>query len=78
MTGDDAVEILLVEDDPNDIELALHALKRNNITNKIHIARDGVEALDFIFCTGKYQGRDITGPEAATGRWSGGAKANQR
>ncbi len=43
--------ILLVEDNPNDEELTIHALKRHNITNPIHVARDGVEALDFIFGT---------------------------
>ncbi len=45
------VEILLVEDDPNDVELTLHALKKANITNRIHVARDGVEALEFFFTT---------------------------
>lgn len=53
------VEILLVEDNPNDLELALHALKRNNLANHIEIARDGAEALDFIFATGVYAHRDI-------------------
>lgn len=43
------VEILLVEDNPNDIELTLHAFRRHNLANRIHIARDGVEALEFIF-----------------------------
>src|SRR5690349_9847291 len=46
MNSDDQVEILLVEDNPNDLELALHALKRNNLANHIHVARDGAEALD--------------------------------
>lgn len=45
-------EILLVEDDPNDIELTLHALRGENLANKIHIARDGEEALDFLFSRG--------------------------
>jgi len=53
------VEILLVEDNPDDVELALHALKRNNFSNHIHVVRDGVEALDFIFATGTYDGRDL-------------------
>lgn len=43
------VEILLVEDNPNDVELTLHALQENNIANHVHVARDGAEALDFIF-----------------------------
>ncbi|MCX6560752.1 MAG: response regulator [Candidatus Aminicenantes bacterium] len=52
------VEILLVEDNPSDVELTLHALRKNNLANNIHIVRDGEEALDFLFCRGAYQGRD--------------------
>lgn len=52
------VDILLVEDNPNDAELALHAFRRNKLTNKIHLVRDGAEALEFIFATGEYAGRD--------------------
>jgi len=51
------VEILLVEDNPNDIKLTLHAFKRHHLSNYIHVARDGVEALEFLFCTGAYAGR---------------------
>lgn len=50
--------ILLVEDNPDDEALTLRALKKNNIGNMLHVARDGVEALDFIFCTGTYADRD--------------------
>ena len=50
---------LLVEDNPNDEELTLRALKKNSILNEIVIARDGVEALDYLFGTGAYSGRDI-------------------
>ncbi len=58
------VEILLVEDNPNDEELALHALKKNNLANHIHVARDGAEALEFIFGTGAYAGRQVkNGPK---------------
>ncbi len=53
------VEILLVEDNPNDVELTLHAFKRNNIANRIHVVRDGAEALDFIFGTGDFVGRKV-------------------
>jgi two-component system response regulator len=53
------VEILLIEDNPNDVELALHALKKNNLANSIEIVRDGAEALDFLFGTGAYSDRDI-------------------
>ena len=52
--------ILLVEDNPSDIELTKRALKREHITNKIVVAEDGQEALDYIFCTGTYEGRDFT------------------
>src|SRR5438067_4823485 len=51
------VEILLVEDNPNDLELALHSLKQQNLANHVQVARDGAEALDFIFGTGPYAGR---------------------
>lgn len=54
-----AVEILLVEDSPEDLELALRSLKRSNLTNRIEVARDGAEALDFIFCEGAFAGRRI-------------------
>lgn len=53
------VEILLVEDNPDDVELALHALKRNNFSNSIHVVRDGVEALEYIFGTGAHEGRNL-------------------
>jgi len=43
------VEILLVEDNPNDVELTLHALKKSHLTNNIHVVRDGEEALEFFF-----------------------------
>ena len=62
--ADSAVEILLVEDNPNDVELTLRVLKKNNISNRLHVVRDGAEALEFIFCTGAYADRDIkNGPK---------------
>ena len=62
--ADSAVEILLVEDNPNDVEMTLRVLKKNNISNRIHVVRDGAEALEFIFCTGAYADRDIkNGPK---------------
>ncbi|GBE05824.1 MAG TPA: response regulator [Nitrospirae bacterium] len=51
--------ILLVEDNPDDVELTLRALKKNNILNSVTVARDGVEALDYLFATGAYSGRDV-------------------
>lgn len=56
---DDKVEILLVEDNPNDVKLALHAFKRQNLANHVHVARDGAEALEYLFCTGTYVHRKV-------------------
>ena len=50
--------ILLVEDNADDEALTLRALKKNNIGNKVYVVRDGVEALEFLFCTGPYADRD--------------------
>jgi CheY-like chemotaxis protein len=49
--------ILLVEDNPDDEALTLRALRKNNILNEVIVVRDGVEALDFLFCNGAYSGR---------------------
>src|ERR1039458_5612899 len=58
------VEILLVEDNPQDLRLTQRALKKANLTNHIHVARDGEEALQFIFCEGPHAGRKIeNGPK---------------
>ena len=54
--------ILLVEDNPKDLELTLVALSRSRTTNNIIVARDGVEALDYLRCTGKYEGRPKGNP----------------
>ena len=56
------IEILLVEDNPNDEELTLYALKKNNIANRIQVVRDGAEALEYLFCTGAYANRKINDP----------------
>ena len=53
------VEVLLVEDSLEDVEMTLRALKRANLTNHIHVVRDGEEALDFLFCEGAYAERNI-------------------
>lgn len=51
--------ILLVEDNPDDVELTMRAFRQNNIKNEIIVANDGVEALDYLFGAGKYEGRDL-------------------
>jgi two-component system, response regulator len=50
--------ILLVEDNPDDEILTLRALRKNNVGNKVVVVRDGVEAMDFLFCSGDYADRD--------------------
>ena len=57
----DEVEILLVEDDPNDVELTLLTLRTYKLGNKIHVVRDGEEALDYLFCRGPYAHRSFDG-----------------
>ncbi len=53
------VEILLVEDNPNDVELTLRALQKQNLSNKVFVVKDGAEALDFIFAAGAYSQRKV-------------------
>jgi two-component system response regulator len=52
------VEIVLVEDNPSDVELTLHAFEKKRLANLIHVVRDGAEALDFLFGQGQYAGRN--------------------
>ena len=59
MRSKEEVEILLVEDNPTDVELTLRALKKNNLSNKVHVVTDGAEALDYLFATGDYKEREI-------------------
>ena len=54
----DTRPILLVEDNPDDVALTLRAFRKNHILNEVVVARDGVEALDYLFCTGPFAGRD--------------------
>ncbi len=54
----DQTTILLIEDNPDDVELTLHAFKKNNMANDVVVATNGAEGLDYLFGTGKYGGRD--------------------
>jgi len=55
-------EILLVEDSPDDADLALHALRTGKLSNSVHVACDGEEALDYLFCKGVYAKRSFDNP----------------
>ena len=57
MRDEDMIEVLLVEDNPSDVKLTLRALKKNNLSNKVHVVNDGAEALDFIYARGAYESR---------------------
>jgi two-component system, response regulator len=56
------VDILLVEDNPQDAELMIRAIRKRNIVNPFYVVEDGAEALDFVFCRGAYAGRDVSRP----------------
>lgn len=58
----DELDILLVEDNQDDVDLALHALRREKLANNIFVARDGEEALDFLFCRGGFSQRSFDRP----------------
>ena len=60
--NDQAIEILLVEDDLQDLEMTMLALKGDHLKNEIEVARDGEEALDYLFCQGPHSGRSRTNP----------------
>lgn len=57
-----AVDILIVEDNPNDAELTIRALKKQKLANNMYVVEDGATALDFIFCRGKYEARHLAQP----------------
>ena len=58
----EAIDLLLVEDNADDVELTVRALKKHNLANNIFVVRDGAEALDFIFATGSYSDRRVEDP----------------
>jgi CheY-like chemotaxis protein len=60
--NNDEIDILLVEDNQDDMDLALHTLRRENLANKIFVVRDGEEALDFLFCRGAFSQRSFDHP----------------
>ena len=62
MNSQEPLEILLVEDNPHDVELTLRAFGQTHLANKIHVVTDGAEALDFVFCKGAYSKRNIKVP----------------
>jgi CheY-like chemotaxis protein len=59
MNPENIVEILIVEDNEQDLALAQRALRKANVTNRIHVARDGEEALEFLFCEGQFAERKV-------------------
>lgn len=59
MFNDTSKTILLIEDNPDDVALTLRAFKKNNIMNPVVIAKDGAEALDYLYCKGEFADRDI-------------------
>ena len=62
MTGFEQLEILLVEDNPEDAEMTMRALRRKNLANHVRWVKDGEEALEYLFCSGQYAGRDPAEP----------------
>jgi len=58
----DIIDVLLVEDNPQDAELTIRSLKKYNMANNLFVVEDGAEALDFIFCKGKFAVREISQP----------------
>jgi len=62
MTDLHQVEILLVEDNPEDAEMTTRALRKRNLANHLHWVKDGEEALEYLFCTGRYAARDRSTP----------------
>jgi two-component system, response regulator len=62
MNPNESVDILLVEDNPQDAELIVRALKKKNLANQLLIMEDGAQALDYIFCQGEFAGHELLHP----------------
>jgi two-component system, response regulator len=62
MNGLEQIEILLVEDNPEDAEMTMRALRKRNLANQLHWVKDGEEALEYLFCSGRYAGRNPSHP----------------
>jgi two-component system, response regulator len=62
MSALEQVEILLVEDNPEDAEMTMRALRKRNLANHVHWVKDGAEALDYLFCSGSYADRNAAHP----------------
>jgi two-component system, response regulator len=62
MNALEQIEILLVEDNPEDAEMTMRALRKRNLANQLHWVKDGEEALDYLFCSGRYAGRNPSQP----------------
>lgn len=60
MNETNTAELLLVEDNPQDLELAMRALRKADLANRVHVARDGAEAIEYIFCEGAFSDRKIS------------------
>ena len=58
----DPVEILLIEDNPDDVELTLRSFDKHKLSNRVDVVRDGAEALEYVFRTGRYANRPVEGP----------------
>ena len=56
------MELLLFDDNPSDVELTIHALRRQSLSNVVHVVEDGEQALDFLFCRGPYSSRSFSRP----------------
>lgn len=64
MSFESAIDFLLIEDNPNDVELALHVFEKHKLANRVLVLRDGVEALDYLFSMGEHEGQAVPRPRS--------------